>query len=304
MNGERYKIYDIYAEKPEQQRYKINLILFLLTLCTTLLAGAFYEGADIVNRPDEILRGVPFALTLMGILMGHELGHYILSEYHNVTATLPYFIPAPVFPGTISVGTFGAFIKMKSPFTTSSTLLDIGVAGPLFGTILAIPVFAYGIATSRVMPVAALPEGYQSITLGSSLILYGVERIFAGEIPESSQIFLNSIGYAGWIGLFVTSLNLIPIGQLDGGHISYALFGRGWHRWISRFAFVLLFVLGFKGWTGWLVWAFLGLLIGFRHPQPVYPFEPLDRKRKILGIVGIILFVLSFIPEPIKLTLR
>lgn len=303
MNGEGYKIYDVYPIKEEKKSISIHLILFLLTLCTTILAGAFYEGANPFNNFKEIIRGLPFALTLMGILMGHELGHYLASQYHNVKATLPYFIPGPAFPGTLSVGTFGAFIKMKSPFTTRSALLDIGIAGPLAGAILAIPVFAYGVATSPVRYVGHPAEGI-SINLGSSLLLEIVQRLVVGELPENQAIYLNSIGYAGWLGLFVTSLNLIPIGQLDGGHISYALFRRFGHRVISRIAFFFLLILGFSGWNGWFIWAFLAILIGFGHPPPLYPLEPLDRRRKILGFIGILLFLFTIIPNPVQITIR
>lgn len=301
MNGEQYKIYDIFPVKQEPENLTLHVILFIFTFCTTLLAGAFYEGADVFHNFKEIIRGLPFALTLMGILMGHELGHYLMSQYHNVRATLPYFIPGPAFPGTISVGTFGAFIKIKSPFTTRSALLDIGMAGPLAGTLLAIPVFAYGLLTSPVRYEGNLPAGGYSINLGSSILLYIIEKIVAGDLPEGQYIALNSIGFAGWIGLFVTALNLIPIGQLDGGHISYAIFRRFGHGVVSRLAFIMLIVLGFSGWDGWFVWAVLSLIIGFGHPPPVYPLEPLDRKRRILGFISILLFILTLIPEPIQI---
>lgn len=304
MNGEPYKIYDILPVRQEPEKITVHVILFIFTFCTTLLAGAFYEGANVFSNFREIIRGLPFALTLMGILMGHELGHYLASQYHNVRATLPYFIPGPAVPGTISVGTFGAFIKMKSPFTTRSALLDIGIAGPLAGTLLAIPVFAYGLLTSPVRYVSSYTGGGISINLGSSILLHVIEKLVVGDTADNQVIALNSIGYAGWLGLFVTSLNLIPIGQLDGGHISYAIFRRFGHRFISRLAFVFLLILGFSGWNGWFIWAVLALVIGFGHPPPVYPLEPLDRRRKILGLIGILLFILTIIPNPIQITGR
>lgn len=304
MDNGQFKIYEIFPVQEERDKITIHVILFVITFCTTLLAGAFYEGADIINNFKEIVRGLPFALTLMGILMGHELGHYLASQYHNVKATLPYFIPGPAIPGTISIGTFGAFIKMKSPFTTRSALLDIGIAGPLAGTLLAIPVFAYGLYTSPIRYTGGYTEGGISINLGSSILLHLIERLVIGELPYNQVVMLNSIGYAGWLGLFVTSLNLIPIGQLDGGHISYAIFRRFGHKYISRLAFVFLIILGFSGWSGWFIWAIFALLIGFGHPPPVYPLEPLDRKRKILGLIGIGLFILTIIPNPIQIVSR
>lgn len=304
MNGNSYKIYDITPIRQEPDKITIHVILFIFTFCTMLLAGAFYEGVDVFKNFKEIIRGLPFALTLMGILMGHELGHYLASQYHNVRATLPYFIPGPAIPGAISVGTFGAFIKIKSPFTTRSALLDIGIAGPLAGTLLAVPVFAYGLLTSPARYAVNLPEGGYSVNLGSSILLYVIEKVVAGDVPEGQVIALNSIGFAGWIGIFVTALNLIPIGQLDGGHISYAIFRRFGHKLISRLAFIMLIVLGFSGWDGWFVWAVLALIIGFGHPPPVYPLEPLDARRRILGFIGILLFILTLIPEPIQITIR
>lgn len=304
MDNGQFKIYDVYPVQEERKKITVHLVLFIFTFCTTLLAGAFYEGADIFSNFIEIIRGLPFALTLMGILMGHELGHYLASQYHNVRATLPYFIPGPAFPGTISVGTFGAFIKMKSPFTTRSALLDIGIAGPLAGTLLAIPVFAYGLMTSPVRFIGNYSGEGISINLGSSILLHVIEKLVVGETADNQVIALNSIGYAGWLGLFVTSLNLIPIGQLDGGHISYAIFRRFGHKFISRLAFVFLLILGFSGWNGWFFWALLVLLIGFGHPPPLDPLEPLDRRRKILGLIGILLFILTIIPNPIQIIYR
>jgi membrane-associated protease RseP (regulator of RpoE activity) len=304
MSDNEFKIYEVFPVQEEPQKLTIHIVLFITTFCTTLLAGAFYEGADVFGNFREIIRGLPFALTLMGILLGHEFGHYLASQYHNVRATLPYFIPGPALPGTISVGTFGAFIKMKSPFTTRSALLDIGIAGPLVGTLLAIPVFAYGLWTSPIRYVTSYDSGGISINLGSSILLHIIEKLVVGDTPDNQVIALNSIGYAGWLGLFVTSLNLIPIGQLDGGHISYAIFRRFGHRFISRLAFVFLLILGLSGWNGWFIWAVLALVIGFGHPPPIEPLEPLDRRRKILGLIGILLFILTIIPNPIQIISR
>jgi len=303
MNDSPYKIYDVFPVKDEPQKITIHVVLFVITFLTTILAGAFYEGADVIHNFKEIIKGVPFALTLMGILMGHELGHYLASQYHNVKATLPYFIPGPAFPGTISVGTFGAFIKMKSPFTTRSALLDIGIAGPLAGTLLAVPVFAYGLYTSPIVYSHGAGEG-MAINLGSSILLTIIERLVVGNLPDTQTIALNSVGFAGWIGLFVTALNLIPIGQLDGGHISYAIFRKFGHGIISRIAFVFLLILGISGWNGWFIWAILTLFIGFGHPPPLFPLEPLDRKRRVLGFIGILLFIFTIIPDPIQIVTR
>lgn len=276
---------------PPKPRIVWNIVLFFLTLITTILAGALQEGVNPLENPEQIPKGFPFAFALMGILLSHELGHYLMAKKHGMNVTLPYFIPAPPYP--FFIGTFGAFIKMRSPARDRKMLLDIGAAGPLTGVAVSIPFLIYGFQHSELKMI----QGQAGINLGSSLLLWFMNWFISGPIPEGYDILIHPVGFAGWIGLLVTSLNLIPVGQLDGGHVAYALLGE-WQNKISRFVFLGLIGLGFLGWPGWFFWGFILLMMGFRHPPPLEWWVPLDRKRKVLGWVTIIVFLLTFIPVP------
>jgi membrane-associated protease RseP (regulator of RpoE activity) len=272
----------------------INLLLLIVTIFTTVIAGAIQSGVDPLKDPLSVYRGLPFSLTLILILGAHELGHFIVSHKRGVKATLPYFIPAPTF-----LGTFGAFIKIKSPLPDRNVLLDIGIAGPLAGFIIAIPVLILGLELSEVTVATGKSSGH-SISLGAPIIFSLLTHWILGVTSESHNIILHPIAFAGWIGLFVTALNLLPVGQLDGGHITYSLF-RKKHRWIAVGAYCGLIYLGFQ-WPGWFVWGILLIsLFGLRHPQPLDHLTPLDSKRKVLGVIGIIIFILSFTPVPFHL---
>jgi membrane-associated protease RseP (regulator of RpoE activity) len=219
------------------------------------------------------------------------MGHYLVSKKHRIDATLPYFIPAPTF-----IGTFGAFIKMRSPVQDKKVLLDIGAAGPLAGIIVTIPILIIGLKLSEVMVVESSLEG--GFTLGSSLILSFLTKIILGNIPDNYHVIIHPLGFAGWIGLLVTSLNLIPVGQLDGGHISYAVFGEK-TKIISKVALIALLGLGIWGSRTWLVWAIMLLvLLGAKHPPPLDQDVPLDRRRKVIGAITLLVFVVTFIPVP------
>ena len=268
-----------------------NIILFLLTLGTTLLAGAFHEGVNPLQNPGQITKGIPFSFSLMGILLAHELGHYLIARKHGLNVTLPYFIPAPPFP--FIIGTFGAFIKMRSPVRDRRMLLDVGAAGPLTGVLVSLPVLILGLRLSEVKMV----HGKMGLTLGSSLLLSLLSWLVAGPLPKGYDIIIHPIGFAGWIGLLITSFNLLPIGQLDGGHVAYALLGEKQNR-ISKYVFLALLGLGILGWQGWLFWALILFIMGFRHPPPLDGWIPLDRKRQIIGWVTVAVFILTFIPVP------
>ena len=276
------------AAPPRKPRALWNLVLFLLTLMTTVLAGALQEGVNPLTDPGQIPRGFPFAFALMGILLAHELGHYLVARRHGIDVTLPYFIPAPSF-----IGTFGAFIKMRTPARDANTLLDIGAAGPLVGVGVSIPLVALGLSLSEVKQI----QGQAGTMLGDSLLLWLINRLVVGPIPPGFDVVIHPVGFAGWIGLLVTSLNLLPIGQLDGGHVVYALLGERQNR-ISKFVFAGLLALGILGWEGWLVWGILLLVMGFRHPPPVEWWVPLDRRRKVIGWLTVAVFILTFIPVP------
>ena len=276
-----------------RKRLLLHLILFIITFFTTVLAGALQSGVNILEEPEKFHKGLPFAFTLMSILLAHELSHYIASRKHNVEATLPYFIPAPTL-----IGTFGAFIKMKSPVTTRKALLDIGISGPLAGFIVSVIVSVIGLYLSRVIPVQ---ETKDALSLGDSLLFSTLSQLILDYQPGSEDVLLHPVAFAGWIGFFVTSLNLLPIGQLDGGHIAYALFGER-HAYLSKVLIPVLFLLGIFLWEGWALWAIVLLLLGLRHPPIFYSEIPLDGTRRFLGWLGFFIFIITFIPEPFKIS--
>ncbi|MEJ2697748.1 MAG: site-2 protease family protein [Candidatus Sulfobium sp.] len=269
----------------------LNIILFVLTFLSTLTVGALEEGVNIIKEPLQIYRGFPFAATLLGILLAHELSHYLSSRKHRVDATLPYFIPAPTL-----FGTFGAFIKMKSPIATRNALMDIGASGPIAGFVLSVVATVVGLFFSGIAPAGSAG----GIKLGDSLLFAGLSKLIVGSVPANYDVVLSPVAFAGWIGFFVTSLNLIPVGQLDGGHIVYALLGER-HAKLSKILIGVLVLLGFFVWEGWMVWAVLLIILGFRHPPIMYSTIPLDPKRRLIGWAALAIFVLTFTPVPVMI---
>lgn len=277
----------------EQRKPWLHILLFLSTLVTTTLAGAMQSGVDPLSNPSQLYSGLPFAVTLMTILLVHEMGHYLVSRYHGVGASLPYFIPAPSF-----IGTFGAFIKMKSPPPDRRSLFDVAAAGPLAGLVLAIPAVIIGLRLSTTSPTGDAGGG---LALGSSLLLSFLSQVTLGLSPDEVNIVLHPIGFAGWIGLLVTAMNLLPVGQLDGGHVVYALFGKRC-IWVSRAAVAAILLLGIlRWWDGWLVWGLLLLFLGLSHPAPFDPHTPLDPKRTFLGWLMLVILAVTFIPVPFSI---
>ena len=287
-------------EVPAKRGFPVlHVALFLATLATTSMAGAFQQGANPFSDPATLLLGLPFAATLLSILLSHEMGHYLLARAHGIRATLPYFIPAP--PPFIIVGTFGAFIRMKSLPANRRALFDVGAAGPWAGVLLAIPAALVGLSLSEVRPLTPFDEG--GIILGDSFLFSMLTRLVLGVSTNEVSIVLHPIALAGWFGLFVTFLNLLPVGQLDGGHVIYSLFGR-WHRWISRGSLAAILLLGFHGWMGWFVWVVLLSMLGLDHPPTLDLYSSLDPRRKLYAWCTVVLFVLTFMPEPISLADR
>ena len=274
---------------------KLHFTLFLLTVISTLLSGALMQGANIISNPLSIIKGFPFSVTLLLILGTHEFGHYYYAQKHKVDATLPYFIPAPPF--IFLIGTFGAFIKIKSEIKNREALLQIGAAGPIAGFIIAIPSLIIGLKISDVYEKIDMQS---ALILGDSILMKLLIWFTHPNLLESQDIMLHPIAFAGWIGLLVTMLNLLPIGQLDGGHIAYAMFGRKQH-WIARIALTALIPLSFIS-LNWLVW---GILIVFlmrsaNHP-PIEDFDvPLSKKSIWVGYICFLIFILCFIPAPFK----
>lgn len=271
---------------PSRSRPLINVGLLLATVLTTTVAGAFLVGANPLRNPREILDGIWFALALLLILGTHELGHYFMGRWHGVQVTLPYFIPVP-----IGLGTFGAFIKMKSPIHNRRALFDVGLAGPIFGFVVALPLLIVGIMLSDVVRVYRGDLGP-----GSSLL---VEFLVDLLQPHGAGYALSwhPVAIAAYFGILITGFNLLPAGQLDGGHISYATLGPA-ARPLALVTFVAMLVMGALFWSGWFVWAFLVLLLGLRHAAPLDDVTPLDLPRKLVGMGALVLFLMTFVPKP------
>ena len=277
--------------------WALPVILFVLTVFTTLWAGALHlnnkpvSGAwdFLIKYPESLVHGIPFAVTLLGILVTHELGHYILSRIHRVPASFPLFIPGPPH----FIGTFGAVIRMRSPIMKRQALFDIGVAGPITGFIVAVFALIIGLSLSQVVP------RYQTfgLQLGEPLLLQFIAWIIFGPIPETHDIVLHPIAFAAWFGFFVTALNLIPIGQLDGGHVAFAVFGKR-QRTLALIAVPTLLILGLIGWPGWILWAFLAGFVGISHPPVVDPHTSLGQTRVQVAWGALAIFLLSFSPIP------
>src|SRR5262247_2215552 len=228
----------------ERSRPAINLVLFILTVLSTVAAGCLVAGAfpfvdfNPLRNPGRLLNGLPFAVTLLAILGTHEFGHYFTARAYGASVSLPYFIPAP--PPLFLFGTLGAVIRMRSPARDRNSLFDIAAAGPLAGLVVALPALLLGLSWSRVGMV--LPE-HTGLTFGDSLLMRGLTWLVFGPIPQGMDVFVHPVALAGWVGLFVTALNLFPVGQLDGGRIAYALFGQR-HRLVSIGTFFALLALG------------------------------------------------------------
>lgn len=275
---------------------KTHLILFFLTIISTLIAGSIMQGGNPLGNPTDIILGIPFSITLMLILGCHEFGHYYYALKHNVDATLPYFLPAP--PYLFIIGTFGAFIKIKSPIYKKDALLQIGAAGPIAGFIIAVPALIIGLLLSDVI---AINDQYKGIILGDSLLMKIFTSIIFPDLIDDHDILLHPVAFAGWIGLLVTMLNLLPIGQLDGGHIAYAMLGKkqGLVGWITL---LTLFPLSFLS-LNWLIWGLLILVLmrSAKHPPIHDILTPLSKKNKYVGYLCLLIFILCFIPTPFQI---
>ena len=282
------------AAQHSATQWRLPLLLFILTILTTLMAGAMLKGIGPFSSPLALLEGLPFSVTLLSILLVHELGHYLTARHYNIHASLPYFIPAPPVP--FIIGTFGAFIRMKSPIRERRALLEVGAAGPIAGFVIAVIAVVIGLQWSTVTAKGSVI----GMSLGEPLMFTLISHWLI-QIPAESDILLHPVAFAGWIGLFITSLNLLPIGQLDGGHIGYAVFGVR-QRYISLAMVGVLIGLGLLGWKGWLFWAALTALIGVGHPPVMDDHVPLRRRQRWIAVISFIIFCLTFIPTPISIT--
>ncbi|HSE48459.1 MAG TPA: site-2 protease family protein [Terriglobales bacterium] len=304
--------YPVYVLRPPRRRYWLHLLLFLLTVFTTLMMGArleynflnnlpplrldhdFFPLRWVLSHPRNLLLGIPFSVTLLAILLAHEMGHFLYCLRYRVYATLPFFIPAPTL-----LGTFGAFIRIKSPIPDRRALFDIAVAGPIAGFVVALPAAVVGLLLSRHAPGLVAES---DIAFGYPLLFHLLHSLMPWSHYGAAQLsldtlYLHPIAIAAWIGLLATALNLLPGGQLDGGHLIYAVAPAA-HRRSTRALTLLLLPMALLFWGGWMFWALFLALMGARHPQ-VAPLPELGRGRRILALLALLIFVLSFTPAPI-----
>jgi membrane-associated protease RseP (regulator of RpoE activity) len=293
--------------RPTAKSLLLACLLFLLTLCTCLVAGTHFAVAYAHNEAvswDEFTRaftlvyrhplalaaGLPFALTLLTILLAHELGHFFACRHHHIRSSYPFFIPFPTL-----IGTLGAFILIRSPIRTTRALFDVGASGPLVGFLVAVPALVYGIVHAKFVPGLSVPAE-NKIILGAPLILHLLAPIFHHG-ANAANLLLHPVGRAAWVGLFATSLNLLPAAQLDGGHILRSVNQRA-HRFSSILLPLLLIFLGFRFWPGWYIWAAMLIAIRFLRALPIYNPEPLDSSRLAAASLCLLVFTLSFMPAP------
>lgn len=313
----------------KNKRYWLHIGLFILTFITTTFAGVEWTTGNFGPYSlDTLLIGLPYSLSILFIITCHEFGHYFAAKYHKVEATLPYYIPFPPITGFINFGTMGAVIKTVSPVKTKKEMFDIGIAGPIAGFIACLIILIYGFLNVpgeayilSIHPDYLSPEYGKSglnLVFGDTILFSFFKYLFAANasfFPPMSEIYHYPFLCVGWFGLLITAMNMIPVGQLDGGHIAYTMFGEKNHFKIAVIAFVFLFIFGISGfvdsvlnlnlnigWSGWLFWALiLYFVIKLKHP-PIEDDEPLDSKRMILGYISFMILLLSFSPNPIIIT--
>lgn len=295
-------------ERGLKTRWWLHLALLLITMVTTTVMGAALTGIPPRetwqalrdwNTPvlwPAIRDGLPFSLTLLTILGVHEMGHYVAARMHGVKVTPPFFIPLPI---SNSLGTMGAVIFIKSPLMNRRALFDVGVAGPLAGLVIALPLFVIGLQAE---PTAGIPQawieaGIRRVANPPLLEAIGSLAVDAADL-DRVVFYRHPMALAAWFGVLLTSLNLLPLGQFDGGHVAYALLGR--RAWpVAQITFTILLFMGlFGAWFAWLIWAFMGMLTGLRHPPPFDDLTPLGRARTIIGLVTVVLFALTIVPVP------
>ncbi len=295
---------------PSRREWVISVLLFIATFVSTTFAGVLYMREDIgffslfffaLANPAILLYGIPFSFTFIIILLAHELGHFFACRFYRIRCTPPYFLPLPIS----FAGTLGAFIRIKSPFQHRRALFDVGVAGPLAGFAFVIPALFIGIAHSQLIPKGSVSGGY---SFGEPVIFRLVGKLLLGYAPARQDMVAHPIAMAAWFGLLATSLNLFPIWQLDGGHISYAILGPKLQRKLSVFGTVALIAVSFLGWPipSYLVFGALLLLFGLRvnffHPATLSDSEEIGTARLLIGLLALIILILSFTPVPVSIS--
>ena len=309
---------------PVPDRYFLHGALFLIALFSAMVAGGFLDGVDAFSTKfseiggawvpvptaldtDFLWVGLPFAIGFVGILLGHELGHYFAARFHRVPVSLPYFIPFP--PYFSIVGTLGAFIRLRGPMVKRSVLFDVGVAGPIVSFLMSVPVLMLGLGWSDVVSFSGsdlhpflIRFLGEPMRVGTSPLLGAMAGWFVPEYAPGATVALHPLAFAGWLGIFVTALNLLPLGQLDGGHVLYAVLGK-WQRWVGWGIVALMIPLGF-GWRGWWLWGGIAVAVSrgrVGHPPVLMDDVPIGPFRKTLGWVAILVFLLTFSPAPLSL---
>jgi Zn-dependent protease len=275
----------------------LHWLLFCLTVITTTWTGASYQGVDLAQEPGRFAVGLPYCIGILLILGVHELGHFFMARRHAMDVTPPYFIPVP-----FGLGTFGAFIQMRSPPVNRKALFDVAVAGPLAGLAMAVPALLLGLQFSS---IAAGRDGrltdtfQQGATVGSSILFTVLAKLSFGDAAQyGALVQLSPLAFAGWLGLFITALNLLPVGQLDGGHITRAMFGSRVGQTISSVAMWSLFLLALFVWPGLMMWVVIVFLIAGRGTPPLNDVTPLDAGRMVVGYIAMLILILILAPMP------
>ncbi len=304
--------------KLSEPRIRTNIVLFVLTFASSVYWGfiqyqQFYaeelRGLYTSNpfaAPDAFLGGLPFGVAVIAVLLAHEMGHYLACRHYGIAATLPYFLPLPppnVFP-TLLPGTMGAVIRIRGAITSRRALFDIAVAGPIAGWVTALPILAYGLSQSRVVSTVEIETRGFYITLGEPLLWGPMARWFGPEVGPSQDLVMHPLAFVGWFALLITAMNLLPVGQLDGGHLLYTLLPR-WHRALSFTVLALMLFAGIRFFLGWIFFAVvvsaLFMMGGFGHPRPVNADQPLGAARIVLTLVTLAIFVTSFTLVPVRI---
>ena len=304
----RAQFYVPVLPRPSFKSLILAVALFLVTLCTCLAAGTQFATAYAHNQavslddflraftlfyknPAGLLAGLPFAAALLTILLAHELGHFFACRHHHIHSSYPFFIPFPSL-----IGTFGAFILMRSPIRTTRALFDVGASGPLVGFIFAVPALVFGLLHAKIVP-GITDLSHAQVVFGTPLLLRFFASVFRPGTPPNT-LLLHPVGRAAWVGLFATTLNLLPAGQLDGGHILRSLNAR-LHRFSTLLLPLVLLPLGYFFWYGWYVWAALLFGLRFLRIAPIYDPSPLDHPRRFAAFLTLIVFILCFMPAPL-----
>ncbi len=299
-------------------RIRMNIVLFVLTFTSSIYWGfiqyqQFYSEelrsvltSNPFEAPSALLGGLPFGIAVIAILLAHEMGHYLTCRHYGIEASLPYFLPLPppnLIP-TLLPGTMGAVIRIRGAITSRRALFDIAVAGPIAGWVAALPILAYGLSQSRVVSTIEIETSGRYLTLGEPLLWGPMSRFFGPEIGPAQDLVMHPLAFVGWFALLITAMNLLPVGQLDGGHLLYSLVPQ-WHRALSFTVLILMFFAGFRFFPGWILFAVivsvLFIMGGLGKPRPIDDGQKLGATRIVLTLIALAIFVTSFMLIPVTI---